>query len=537
MQFSRLSWIGLVSAATAISASGQTVTTNAGPKLSLSLDECIRMALKDNLTLEIGDRVALGDTADLDVRSVGRLGLEDARLAVEGSYSYYDPVFSGSAGQRYQRQSPKFEQTFGQFISPGTRWNEDLAFGIDGRLPYGTRYELDASLNRLSGTRLDTAETTSDGFPNPTFGQFIDLGWQYTTDARIRVTQPLLRDFWIDGGRLNIKLRKQDLKMSEYSFRLLTMDIIQRVAVAYYDLIGAMDQVKTRTKALELATQLVTENRKKREAGTIAPLEERQSESQEATAKADLTSAQFSVQQAENLLKSLITHDYASVQNLVLEPTEKLVPVYQSVNLPDAWRSGLENRPDYLQRKEEVESRRLILQYRRNQLFPSLDLVGTYGRNGLADNTEEAIDNIADNRYPYYGGAVVLSLPFTFRSERAEFKRAKVQQKIAILSLKRVEDAVLQEIDLAVKLVRSAYETTESTRAARKFAEEALDAEQKKLEAGRSTSFFVLQFQKNLTDAAASEIKATADYNKALHQLYFREGTTLERNKVSIDLK
>jgi outer membrane protein TolC len=112
-----------------------------------------------------------------------------------------------------------------------------------------------------------------------------------------------------------------------------------------------------------------------------------------------------------------------------------------------------------------------------------------------------------------------------------------VQEKIAIDTLKLVEDSVLQEIDIALKLVKSAYETTESTRAARKFAEEALDAEQKKLEAGRSTSFVVLQLQKDLTDAAALEIRATAEYNKALHQLYFREGTTFERNKIHLEVK
>jgi len=521
----------------AFSAAAQTESTNGAPKLALSLDECIRMALKDNLTLQVGDRVALGDAADLDLRAVGALGVEDARYAAEGAYGYYDPVFSASVGQNYRRQPPRFESSIGQFISPGSRWNEDFALGLDGVLPTGTRYEFDAGMNRLSGDRLDTAEEIAPGITNSNFGKFVDLGWQYTSDARVRVTQPLLRDFWIDSGRLNIKIRKQDLKMAEHSFRLLTMDIVQRVALAYYDLIAAMDQVKTRTKALELASQLVSENKKKEAAGTIAPLEARQSESQEATARTQLIASQFAVQQAENLLKNLITHDFASVQSMVLIPTEKLVPVYQAFSLPDAWRSGLENRPDYLRAKEEVESRRLILYYRKNQLFPALDLVGTYGRNGLSDSTEESIDNIMDNRNPYYGGAVVLTFPFTFKADRSDYKRAKTQEKIAIIELKRREDSVLQEIDIALKLVQSAYQATESSRAARKFAEEALDAEQKKLEAGRSTSFFVLQFQRDLTDAAATEIRATAEYNKALHQLYFREGTTLLRNNIYLELK
>jgi outer membrane protein TolC len=526
-----------VSAVLAYSAAAQVETTNAGPKMSLSLEECIRLALKDNLTLQVGDRVALGETADLDVRTVGRLGLEEARLTAEGAYGYYDPVFNGSGGQHYRKQPPRFESALGQFVSPGTRWNEDFALGFEGILPSGTHYELGSSMNRLSGTALDTREEFPPGFTNINFGKFVNLPWQYTSDAHIEITQPLLRDFWIDAGRLNIKIRKQDLKIAEHSFRLLTMDIIQRVAVTYYDLIAAIDQVKTRTKALELASQLVSENKKKEAAGTIAPLEARQSESQEATAKTALIASQFGVQQAENLLKSLITHDFASVQHLMLEPTERLVPVYQAFSLVDAWRNGLENRPDYLQAKEEVESRNLVLSYRKNHLFPALDLVGTYGRNGVAGSTEDSLDAIADNRNPYYGGALVLKFPLTFKSDRADYKRAKIQKQMAILDLKRREDAVLQEIDIAVKQVQSSYQATESSRAARKFAEEALDAEQKKLEAGRSTSFFVLQFQRDLTDASAVEIRAAAEYNKALQQLYFREGTTLHRNNVNLDVK
>jgi outer membrane protein TolC len=57
------------------------------------------------------------------------------------------------------------------------------------------------------------------------------------------------------------------------------------------------------------------------------------------------------------------------------------------------------------------------------------------------------------------------------------------------------------------------------------------------LEAGMSTSFIVLQLQRNLTDARSAEIRALADYHKALVQLAFSEGSVLDRNKVAIEVK
>ena len=501
----------------------QTVSSNA-PVRPLSLAECIRSALERNLSLQVGDRVALGDTADLDVRSGGRLGLEEARILVHQTYGYYDPNFFSSIGQNFNTVPGAFSDFTGAPVPSREVWHENVSTGIGGQLPTGARYDFAVNGNRLSGKTFNGTN-------------FSNLPFQYGGDTSITLTQPLLRDSWIDRGRVNIKLSKQTLKMSEFSFQLLVMDIIRRVAVAYFDVVAARDQIKVQEKALELAQQLVAENKKKVEVGTLAPLDEKQAESQAAKAKADLTASIFQSQQAENTLKSLITHDFAEVQPATIEPTDKLLALYQAFSLPESWRSGLEQRPDYLLTKQQVEARDIVLIYRRNQLFPALDVIATYGRNAFGTSASDALESVDDNRYAKYGGAVLLRFPLTFRADRDNYKLAKIAKQSAVLTLKRKEDSVLQEIDVALKLVRSSYDATESTRAARIYAEAALDAEQKKLENGKSTSFNVLQLQKDLTTAASDEIRALSIYNKALHELYFSEGSTLERNKVTLQLK
>jgi len=187
--------------------------------------------------------------------------------------------------------------------------------------------------------------------------------------------------------------------------------------------------------------------------------------------------------------------------------------------------------------KQDLEGRQIELVFRKNQLYPALDLTGTYGRNGIGNTTSDSFDSIGDNRFPTYGGFVVLTVPLLRKAERSNYKEARVNEQTAIMTLKRKEDSVLQEIDIAVKEVARRYETIESTRQARIYAEEALQAELQKLEGGKSTSFNVLQFQRDLTAARSAEVKALADYNKALHQFYFREGTTLERNKINLELR
>jgi len=522
-------WIVLL--CPALAANAQLTETKPITK-PMSLDDCIRMALERNLSIQIGDRVALGDTADLDVGSGGRLGLEEARLTLASRYAYYDPSIEVSFGQDYRGQAGRIDAASG-LLQPGREtWQENFGAGIVGQLPTGGRYEFGVGMNRLSGGRYRDRDTNS-----VTFDQTFDDPFQYSSDIGITLTQPFLRDFWTDQGRTNIKLAKNAIRRSEWAFRLLVMDIVQRVAGAYFDFLAARDQIKVQQKALELAEQLVAENKKKVNVGTLAPLDERQAESQAATAKSGLTSAIFAAQQAENLLKGLITHEFKDIQPVSIEPSEKLVAVFQSLNLVESWRTGLESRPDYLLAKQDLENRQISLEFRRNQLYPSLDLSATYGRNGLGVTTSDSLETIDNNRFPRYGASITLSFPLSFRAERSAYSIAKLAQKSAILSLKRVEDSLLQEIDIAVKEVASRYQETQSTRQARVFAEEALDAEQKKLENGKSTSFQVLQFQRDLTEASSAEIQAIADYNKALHQFYFREGTTLERNKINLELK
>jgi outer membrane protein len=92
------------------------------------------------------------------------------------------------------------------------------------------------------------------------------------------------------------------------------------------------------------------------------------------------------------------------------------------------------------------------------------------------------------------------------------------------------------QIDDAVKVVEVNYERVGTTKQAREFAEIALQAEQTKMENGRSTSFIVLQLQRDLTTSRSEEIRALAEYNKALSQLALREGTMLARHKIELQL-
>ena len=130
-----------------------------------------------------------------------------------------------------------------------------------------------------------------------------------------------------------------------------------------------------------------------------------------------------------------------------------------------------------------------------------------------------------------------MSFPLGNRVARNNYKLAKETKEQLDLQLKQIEQNAMIVIENDIAVVYTDYARVGATREARVYAEAALEAEQKKLESGKSTSFVVLQLQKNLTQARSDELKALSDYNNALAQEALDEGGTLERRRIRIDLK
>ena len=171
-------------------------------------------------------------------------------------------------------------------------------------------------------------------------------------------------------------------------------------------------------------------------------------------------------------------------------------------------------------------------------IFPRLDLVGGYGLQSWENSLGDTLGDIRNQSNPVYSYGVEFSIPLGGnRAARNSYKASRAAKQQAALQLKKMEQVVLVQVDDSLKLARSVYKRTNSTREARVYAEEALEAEEKKLQNGVSTPFVVLQLQQKLTDTRTAEIRALSDYNKALAQLALNEGSTLEKNHLGVEVK
>src|SRR5208282_3949360 len=177
------------------------------------------------------------------------------------------------------------------------------------------------------------------------------------------------------------------------------------------------------------------------------------------------------------------------------------------------------------------------LKFYRNQIFPELDLTGTYGYNGAGTEFSDAFDQFNEGNRPFYSYGAQMTVPLSNVGPRNQYKSTKATLQQVTLQLKQYEQNVLVEIDNAVKQAQSNHQSVEATKQARIYAEAALDAEQKTYAVGKATTFEVLQYQNSLTAARSAEIRALANYDEALSNLAAQEGSTLERDRIDIQAK
>jgi len=476
----------------------------------IALAECISLALSNNLDLRVE-------------RYVPQLALYELRAAQAG----YEPMLELSGQHGHDESGSRILS--GGFSIPGSQSDSDsFSSGLGGLLPWGMRYDLSASASDRYGKSffLDiNTNLVADPFENA------------QSTASIGLTQPLLKNFWIDGTRLNIAVAKNRLKHSELGLRQRIIEVVTSVELAYYDLIFARETVKVQEKAVELAARLAQENKRRVEVGALAPLDEKQAEAQAAASRADLLQAQRGLAASENALKRKLTSEFADWSATELQPAEELTAPLHVFDLQNSWSRGLSQRPDLLQARLDLERQGIRLKYDRNQLFPQLDVFGTYGYNGSGNEFANSLNEVGDRERPFYFFGGRFSIPLGNGAARNTYRGSKAAHEQGLLMLKRLEQDILVQIDDAIKLAKASYERIKATGEARQYAEAALQAEQKKLESGKSTSFEVLRLQRDLTTARSDEISALTQYNRNLAQLSHFEASTLDRLGISLESK
>jgi outer membrane protein TolC len=489
--FTLLLGIGFATAAAA-----QDVEAN--QTLRLSLDDAVEQALENNVDIKVEEY-----NPEIAAQSV---------ISAEG---YYVPfVFSNLD---YGSTDSKGTNFFSGGDVVNTK-NQVWDFGA--ALPVKTGGDVEV---RWSNRRSDT---------NNAFTTFNPI---YRVGININVTQPLLRNLQIDVNRRQLKLSRINRQISDIQFRQSVINTVATTKQYYYDLVYAIDNLRAAQDSLNLAKKLLEENEIRVKVGTMAPLDIVEARSEVAAREVDVIVAENLVaDNMDNLKRAIFPKNDPAMWATRIVPTTAPVAEPVPVDLDAAVISALENRTDVVAARKALERSDLDLLYRNNQVKPRLDFVAGYGGTGAGGTQlirEEIGGPVVDTIPGGYGDAVGEAFGFDFpdwtvgvqfsysipnKTNKALQAQARLSKDQALVSLRRLELQVAQEVRTAGRGVLSGFKRVASTQAATELARERLDAEQKKFDAGMSTTFLVNQAQRDLATAEVAELQAIAEYRKSL---------------------
>jgi outer membrane protein TolC len=470
----------------------------------LSVDEAVRLALEQNLGVRIE-----------------RLNPELQDFVVSQARSSWVPTFSSSLSG--DRSNTPATNAFAGGQSNIVQTDLSTGVGLSQILPTGASYAISWNSAR------DTSTNIFNSF-NP----------QLNSSVALNVTQPLLKNFKIDDVRHQIEASRKDREATDFALQATVVQTTRAVKNAYWDLTYQIGNLSAQQQSLDLAKQLLADNERRVQAGTMASLDIVEAQSEVARNEEGVIVAESAIRQAEDHLRVLIL-DPAETDfwTVTLTPADLAPFETRDIDLDAAIRRALSDRTDVHLVKNTMAHDDLNVRYYRNQTLPEVDARAAYtsnavGGSGLTPITTfpivgplqrgvvsqqgfaSVLGDVLSSTFPTWSVGVTVAYPLGTSAAEASLARAKLQSSQADLQLKSLELQVVAEVRDAARQVQTNQKRVDSARAARELAEKRLDAEQKKFSAGIETSFFVFQAQRDLSQARTDEARATADYNKSL---------------------
>jgi outer membrane protein len=468
------------------------------------------------LTLDDAVRRAVGNNPDL---AVVQLATEVEAARVGESRSVYTPMFSTVIGRTSSVTPPS-----NAFLGERGVDVDDLfsSTGVRQRLPstWG------------AGTWSVSWETARTATNNPiaSFDPSLQSGFQ------LAFSQPLLRDRTIDAARQQFVIAKRNQEISELRFRESVVQTVAAVKQAYWTLKATRANITVQQRSLELARELARQTKVRADAGQVPPIDLVQAEAEIAQRRENLIRANTVAGDAEDALRRLIVEPAnASFWQVRLEPVEEPTGAGPLPDVNAAVARALNERYDLARAGHELENAKSTVDFLTNQRRPDVRLETSYRGSGLAGTqflrgpgfpgtitgtrsrgVADAFGQAFSNEFPAWSVGVTISYPLGRSFETASLARADVERRQTAQQIASLRVHTAETVRRAARQIQSARERIDAARAGARLAGERLDAEQRRYEAGLSTTFLVTQAQRDLLQAEVNLLQTTLDHESAL---------------------
>jgi outer membrane protein len=562
-------------------------------RIYLSLRDAIALALENNLDIESARLTPKLQDANLLRASAGSLlrnvsssvssGPTSASLGVlSGANSLgggsatstagTGGVLSGLSVQLAGSAIPNLDPAFiinAQFAHQTAPQSSSFVTGTNFLTTQFNALNYGIQQGFLTGTTVSVGMANTIGLkqnsPNNDFNPTTNASLQFS------FSQNLLQGFGLAVNNRAIRVAKNQLHISDLTFKQQLIATVTNVVNLYWDLVSFNESLKVKQQTLELNTSLYGDNKRRAELGALAEIDIIQAESEMKSSQQDVITAETQVIQQENILKSVLTRsglDNIAIATARIVPTESPdVPAQEAVlPIQDLVAQAFQSRTELEQSRIAMEDSRISMLGTKNALLPTLSVFANASNSALVGQvntlpvtatvngqqfttTRTSADvnpyflggygtilaQLFGRNFPNYSAGFQLTLPFRNRAAQADLITDELNYRTQQIQDKQLQNSIKLNVlnaQTALRQARAAYETAV---VARKLQEQTLAGERRKYELGTSSILNVVIVQRDTTTRQLAEVDARNQYVRARSALQQVLGTTLEDHNVSID--
>lgn len=484
-------------------------------KICIACFFCLNALWAESSELQLRSAIASALEHNLGLR-MATYGPANALDSIEIEAAQFDPSLFGNVSLE-ERQSAASSSALDNASIP-ERENRGARAGAEKRFATGATVTVDSTLNRSS--------SNNNAARNPDYG----------SDVGLTLRQPLLQGAWPTINLAPLARAKVTAERSLFELRSDVLDLILETEIAYWNLAYARADRALIASSLELAENLLEENRERERLGLVTPLEVLQAEAEVLNQQEAIIQADRGIDDAEDALRRAIGEvdfmetltNSIAVANLP-DATESLRPMDTVVK--DTVLSDIDAQVQ--ERQIEVERINRMLAQDKTQL--DLNLTGGLTYLGRDSDGKTAYRGAyrADG-YDWNVGLEV-QMPWGFREARARARQTARNVEQAKLRLYDIKQEKALAARKAWRSADTGLKRIEVTRASVELNEEAFEQERARYGSGLVPYRSVLEAQRDFDRAQSNYLRSVIETLRARVRLSRVDGTLLERNGLDWD--
>ena len=481
------------------------------PAREITIRECVEAALRNNIDI-----------------AVSRAEKEIGALGVPIEEAAFLPKFTGELS--HARSVAPSTSTLTGSLAVDQRLLK-FNIGMTDLLPAGASLSL-----RFENQRQDLNSAVTLLTP------------EYATALTFSAAVPLLKNRGRAATTAPLAIARAGAAVKTGEWKSRVMDVVAAAKVAFLSFYAAGREVEVRRTAVELAGRLLARTRAMIEAGSAASMDLLPAEAAAAARREELLRAEAAERTAEDDLKNVLgvrTSRGWEERYIPVPPQEEILPPAADETFEEAARK----RPEFVAQAARKAQADLQEAVARNRNRPSLDLTASGGLSGLAGtpnpnpllgmtsssfdgNYSDSLEQLYSARYYNWFVGLATEIPWGLEREKAEWVRARAAAREQRLVAEGIDSKIRMEIRKARRDLETSIGLIGASRVSVAAAAKKLEAEERKLDLGRSTVHQVLLFQQDLSDARLLEIRAIVNAHAAQTALRRAAGTILEREGI-----